>query len=202
VDVDVEGDAAGATAPAATMARYVRESIWEGNDVDTPLLSADRWWGRNGPRITLYRNRVVGSGRMAALETNRDKDGTWPTATDLNWIGNTSAYFWSSPPLTNGFPCAGQAGCDMDRQVENMHIEKNRYRQDDGFLMVTPEASTNCGTGVGDCPGAKRHVSLGRLKSRLLRILDDRIFRVEGHTNHIVGVLEARRVFGIQACRT
>ena len=52
-----------------THGRYVRESIWEGNDVDTTMLTADHWWGRNGPRITAFRNRVLGNGRKAALVT-------------------------------------------------------------------------------------------------------------------------------------
>jgi len=145
-----------------THGRYVRESLWEGNDVDSPMLSADHWWGRNGPRITLFRNRIVGSGSKASMATGRDKEGPWPIATDLNWIGNTSAYYWNSPPTNAGFPTSLNPAHDMDYLVENMHVEKNVYRQPYGFQMDSPNATTDCGTGLGDCPGSNPGSSPGQ----------------------------------------
>ncbi|MFP6684418.1 MAG: hypothetical protein VB934_06885, partial [Polyangiaceae bacterium] len=137
-----------------THGRYVRESLWEGNDVDGTMISADHRWGRNGPRITLFRNRILGSGRKASLATGRDKDGPWPVATDLNWIGNTSAYFLSYPPTNKGFPESLNPAHDMDNMIENLLVEKNVYREPFGFQIDSPDTLTDCGTGVGDCPGS------------------------------------------------
>lgn len=134
--------------------RYVRESLWEGNDIDTELLTSDHWWGRNGPRITIFKNRAVGSTARATITTNKDKSGAWPVATDLNWIGNTASFFMRTAYCWNGFPGCLQPAHDMDAQVVNMHVEKNLYRDPLGFQMDTPEPTTNCGAGVGACPSS------------------------------------------------
>jgi len=134
--------------------RYVREFLWEGNDVDTEFLTADHWWGRQGPRITIFRNRAVGSGKHSTISTNRDKTGSWPIATDLNWIGNNASFFARTALCSSGFPGCLQTAHDIDAQVVSMHVEKNLYRDALGFQMDTPESTTNCGSGVGACPAS------------------------------------------------
>ena len=58
--------------------RYNGPFLWEGNDSTTNSLLADHWWGRNGARITAYRNRNSkhDGGRFAGIVTNRDKCDT------------------------------------------------------------------------------------------------------------------------------
>ena len=135
--------------------RFVRESLWEGNDVDSEMMTADHWWGRNGARITVYRNRVIGpSSKFAAITTNRDKDGTWPIASDLVWIGNTAPFYMRTAACVNGFPgCLGPLH-DFDDQVDGMHVEKNLYRDPHGFQIDSPLSTTNCGSGKGSCPSS------------------------------------------------
>lgn len=137
-----------------THGRYVRESLWEGNDFDTSMLTADHWWGRNGPRITIYRNRAVGTGKHSAITTDKEKAGSWPIATDLNWIGNTASFFMRTAACVNGFPGCLNTAHDIDNQVVSMHVEKNLYRDPMGFQIDSPDPTTNCGSGVGACPSS------------------------------------------------
>ena len=135
--------------------RFVRESLWEGNDVDSEMMVADHWWGRNGARIMAYRNRVVGpTSKFAAITTNRDKAGAWPIASDLLWIGNTAPLFMRTAARVNGFPGCLNHAHDFDAQIDGMTVEKNMYRDPLGFQIDSPEPTTDCGSGVGACPSS------------------------------------------------
>ncbi len=145
---------------------YTREVLFEGNDADGMMMTADHWWGSNGARITAFRNRLVGSGAQSQINVNRDKTGSWKIADRVNWIGNTSTYYLNSPNCNGGFPDCLSGTHDMDANVTNMHLEKNIFRNNDtcngdpssgrcGFHLDSPVSSTSCGTanGPGDCAG-------------------------------------------------
>lgn len=152
---------------------YSREILLEGNDTDGRIVTADHWWGPNGPRITAFRNRVVGSGAGSMIGINRDKAGDWIIADRVNWLGNIARYFLSSPECVNGFADCLRGPHDFDgagtpssAAATNMHVEKNVFRDAStcagdptskrcGFHQDSPRSETSCGTsrGPGDCGG-------------------------------------------------
>lgn len=71
--------------------RYNGPFLWEGNDATVNQLLADHWWGRNGPRITVYRNRNSkhDGGRYAGIVTSRDKCSTGTVG--VSWVNPTTA---------------------------------------------------------------------------------------------------------------
>ena len=108
---------------------YPFENLIEGNDAYR--LTHDCWWGKQGPRITYFRNRAgeIRTSMNGACEA----EGV--VADQLNTIGNTANYYLS-------FPWCSYPNCfDYDRMNTNMWVEKNRYRIN--FIGVDTPDSTN-----------------------------------------------------------
>jgi hypothetical protein len=151
---------------------YTREFLFEGNDVDGVILTADHWWGTNGPRNTAYRNRNVATSWRGSISVNRDKSGPWIIADRVNWIGNTASYYLQTAECGNGWPDCMRArhdfdgdGTDDSAYTTNMHVEKNIYRNNDtcegdpspnrcGFHHDSPNPDTHCGTASGQLRAA------------------------------------------------
>jgi hypothetical protein len=143
---------------------YARENLIEGNDVNCELMLADQWWGRNGPRITAYRNRNVST----VCDSNRDMitvnedgggDGGYFAAADMNIIGNTSAQFGASPVQHNP-PCPPSINIPISSLVDRVWLEKNAWRLPGGSFAHGNANGRSCGTGPNDaCPGTNYNVS-------------------------------------------
>jgi hypothetical protein len=148
---------------------YTRGNLFEGNDADGKIITADHWWGPNGPRTTAFRNRIVGSQyRQSIISNDKEKGGSWITGDRINWIGNTAAYYMTmTAPVSSAD--AMQSVHDFDGEdhsqsvrTTNMWVEKNMFRATNtcsgdpslnrcGFHQDTPNSDTSCGTAVGDC---------------------------------------------------
>jgi hypothetical protein len=64
---------------------YTRGNLFEGNDADGKVITADHWWGTNGPRTTAFRNRIVGSQyRQSIISNDKEKGGSWITGDRIN----------------------------------------------------------------------------------------------------------------------
>ena len=145
---------------------YVRESLFEGNDVDCEVMMADSWWGRNGPRITAYRNRNVSNvchANRDSFTVNEDGNSGWPAATDLNMIGNSAPQYLASPVQGNP-PCAPSVNGsnDLSSLVEGngIWLEKNAWRVPAGTFDHGSSNQRSCGTGAMDaCPGTNHNTS-------------------------------------------
>jgi hypothetical protein len=152
--------------------RYVRENLFEGNDVDCNLLLADDYFGRNGPYSTAYRNRNVST---TCAERGDNVIGTdcyvkhgvdWPTATYLNVIGNTSEEIMNTPVLNSG-TCAAEGSNgsdDLSTCTPNAWFEKNAYRKTGGSTYdsfdIGSSNNRSCGIAENDsCPGTNKNVS-------------------------------------------
>lgn len=141
---------------------YTRESLFEGNDVDCEVLLADKFWGRNGPRITAYRNRNVSSvcaSNRDMISINEDGSADWFSATDVNIIGNTSAQFGTSPVQSNP-PCPPSLNLPISSLVDRAWLEKNAWRLAGGSFAAGNTNDRSCGTGANDsCPGTNYNVT-------------------------------------------
>jgi hypothetical protein len=141
---------------------YVRENLFEGNDIDCEVMLTDRYWGRNGPRITAYRNRNVSNtcDRNTDMFTvNGDGGGAYATGADVNIIGNTSAQFGTSPVFNNP-RCPPSNTAPMSNIVDRLWVEKNAWRLPGGTFAVGSANDRSCGTGPNDtCPGTNFNVS-------------------------------------------
>lgn len=93
---------------------YPFANLIEGNDAYR--ITHDRWWGRQGPRITYFRNRA------SEIRTSLNGWETDIVADELNIIGNSAAYFLSFPWCTYPEVCF-----PFDRDTTNMWAEKNRF---------------------------------------------------------------------------
>lgn len=137
---------------------YGRENLFEGNDVNCEVMITDRVWGKNGPRITAYRNRNVSTvcnGNRDMISVNAD--GGVPlglAASDLNIIGNTSAQFGASPTETCPIASNNDAMSDL---VDELWTEKNAYRLFGSTFDVGDQNDYSCGVSTNDsCPGTNK----------------------------------------------
>lgn len=108
---------------------FAAENLIEGNDTDC-RIDLDNYWGRQGPRNTLFRNRTRGApDDTVHIRTHRDS-GTRLVTSFLNVLLNATGRMHGAP---------GGIG-DVDRGVVDMWIERNVVR---GQLHLdSPEPST------------------------------------------------------------
>jgi hypothetical protein len=135
-----------------------RESLVEGNHVDASI-QADSYWGRQGPRNTLYRNRVLYSGpgefAFGRYFHPTHVDGAM-VADQMTLIANTTNEWIAGAPY-----CSTVSACpDVDATHTNYHFELNTARV--GMILNTPEPTTNCGDGVGRCGASAGPGTIGR----------------------------------------
>jgi hypothetical protein len=154
--------------------RYPRENLLEGNDHNCEMMIVDAWWGRNGPRITAYRNRGTGTvcshrlsnGNRFPWSFSADVDGStgapWASSY-LNVIGNTYGEFVPTPisgstcpPSVRGDPSSNT----LSKVVDHIWVEKNAWRANPGNLTVGTSNNYSCGVSENDsCPGTNKNVS-------------------------------------------
>ncbi len=124
--------------------KYPHSNLVEGNDTNGTIMAGDNWWGREGPRNTLFRNRLRGKGRIGTEDIMNPKPAPYsPLMTGrLNMIGNIVYAIYSTPGCTyeNG-------GCyDFDRNSTNLWAERNITRDmrgaGYGFIEKTPEPTS------------------------------------------------------------
>lgn len=140
---------------------YCRETLIESNDLDSSP-SADNYWGRQGPRNTLYRNRLhnntSGSWKWPhAWYMSTEASNTYtPIADQLAYIANHVNVLQGGPPFSS--PPSNNSYGDIDKAplVTNMYLEFNVASQ--LINLVTPEPQTDCGLGVGNCAEAPARV--------------------------------------------
>jgi hypothetical protein len=155
---------------------YVRAELIEGNDVNCEMQMADTFWGRNGPFITVYRNRntsPVCNGAYGSSDTigiNDDGwDGTFPAADGpLNMIGNTAGQFHVTPTQNNPVcpPSIHNKNAMSDlvtspaSGVPGIWLEQNAFRTPGGSFAAGSSNARSCGTGPDDaCPGTNGNIS-------------------------------------------
>jgi hypothetical protein len=142
---------------------YARENLFEGNDVDCEVMLADSFWGRNGPRITAYRNRNVSTRcrNSDSLTVNEDGNGGWFATEQLNVIGNTSGQFVASPVQNSpACPPSINGSADFSTLVKDVWLEKNAFRTPGGTFAAGTANNRSCGTGPNDaCPGTNRNTA-------------------------------------------
>ena len=145
---------------------YAHENLYEGNDLDGAYIP-DTYWGSQGPRNTIYKNRFAGtqlasknwSGFMPKYSVDScavDAGvANWLSNVDTNLMGNSFNVVAGGPVFCTPMPsCLSYDGQDLDNNSSGMFIEKNLYRETGGWWQETAEATTDCGTGTGDCPGS------------------------------------------------
>jgi hypothetical protein len=99
---------------------YTRSSLWEANDLRGTYIVSDRWWGRNGPFTTAFRNRLRGtinspghaevegggaasdldarhSSNISQLGIDVDQDNEIVVGSYANFIGNHAPYYYGGP---------------------------------------------------------------------------------------------------------
>jgi hypothetical protein len=136
-----------------------RENLVEGNHVDA-TIQGDSYWGRQGPRNTLYRNRVVYTGDSEwfagryFFPTHVDR---FNVADQMTLIANTTNEWMASVP-----GCSSPGTChDVDNTTTNFHFELNTART--GIRLTGPEPTTNCADGAGNrCNNAAGAGFIGR----------------------------------------
>lgn len=112
---------------------YASENLVEGNDIDFQdgAIEIDNWWGRNGTRNCIFRNRARDYGDAdqgdCAIRTSYNFD--WPVSDYASFLGNAAANYWKIPYGVGG----------IDIHSTNMWLEKNIYMRN--FLLI-PEATT------------------------------------------------------------
>jgi hypothetical protein len=160
---------------------YTREVLMEGNDVNLAIFMNDKWWGRNGPRNTLYRNRnrasyckiygVDNEGWSMAIDAQpRVSTDAWVAGSYLNVIGNTAGEF-TTRPVPNNPICPPSRGAfssthGLSHLTDRIWLENNAWRSPSGIFQVgvfnTPYAGVNnysCGEEENDtCPGTNKNV--------------------------------------------
>jgi hypothetical protein len=148
---------------------YSRETLLEGNDTDCVIAAGDDWWGRNGPRNMVYRNRqrtpevgrvAVTSGYGPQIGTDRPRF----VSDYLSLVANTGTWFYSAP----GAPPGDSAAYNMDYETAapaldvttNLWLERNIASE---RITLYPAATTRCGTDspsdcarVGSLPNSTR----------------------------------------------
>ncbi len=124
--------------------RYPHQNLLEGNATDGGFVVAENWWGEEGPRNTLFRNRCYGD--IGHFKTGDITNDTYhPThflGDQINMIGNI-AYAYYKTPFCN----YDNGNCrDFDLLTTNMWLERNIYRDlrgaGHGLVIKTPEPTT------------------------------------------------------------
>ena len=120
--------------------KYPLENLLEGNHTNS-TVTFDNWWGRQGPRNTIFRNRLVDGGHI-----RNSADGSSFIADYFNLIGNIAYAIYGIPY------CNYENGTcrDIDNQTTNFWAERNIARDtrpDDGglswgLIVETPEPSS------------------------------------------------------------
>jgi len=140
---------------------YARENLLEGNDMNCEVMLVDSWWGRNGPRITAYRNRNVSTNCMNSdsFTVNEDGNAGWFAGSELNVIGNTSGQFVASPvQMSPACPPSINGSADFSTLVDAVWLEKNAWRTPGGTFASGTRNNRSCGTGPNDaCPGTNQN---------------------------------------------
>ena len=105
-------------------------NLIEGNDVYR--ITMDNWWGRQGPKNYVFRNRARGEIRTEFQSRWNDA----PVFAERNYfVGNSANWFLQYPY------CTYPQGCfDFDGHTQNMWVEKNLFRI--GFIESTPEPTS------------------------------------------------------------
>lgn len=156
---------------------YVRAELVEGNDLNCELQAADTYWGRNGPFITIYRNRNTATtcrasgGSSDTIGLNDDGlSGPYPAAEGpFNMVGNTSGQFHVTPTQgTPACPPSAHYKADMSDLVfggpmsgtPGLWLEKNAWRVPGGTFQAGGSNNRSCGTGANDaCPGTNKNTN-------------------------------------------
>lgn len=127
---------------------YPHSNLLEGNAANGTIGAGDNWWGRQGPRNTIFRNRFTGSGFVHTEEIVNPAHSS-PShfiMDQFNMIGNIAYGIYSKPGCNYE-----TGGChDFDRETTNMWAERNITRDDRpdsgslswGFIEETPEPSS------------------------------------------------------------
>ena len=123
--------------------RYPHENLFEGNQTDASI-TVDNWWGEQGPRNTIFRNRLVDTGWVKNEDYHSSTyHPTGHVADQLNVIGNI-AWSYRAQPF-----CQYEAGScrDYDTKMTNLWLERNIYRDYTrgdhyGLILRTPEPTT------------------------------------------------------------
>ena len=122
--------------------RYPHENLFEGNETDASI-TIDNWWGEQGPRNTMFRNRLVDTGWFKNEEfTSSTYNPDHIIADQVNVIGNI-AWSYRCTPFCN----YENGSCrDYDTGNTNMWLERNIYRDTRGasygLILKTPEPTT------------------------------------------------------------
>jgi hypothetical protein len=134
--------------------KYCRETLAEGNDADA-AIQADTFWGRNGPRNTLYRNRhrnnTIGNNPHGFYFSFHGwYDAGVIAGEEFTVIGNSGNWFMNGPFFPTP-PTFNNTIHDYDVIVPRLWLERNLATNH--FNLVAPRAETSCGTelGEGDC---------------------------------------------------
>jgi hypothetical protein len=122
--------------------KYPHENLIEGNQTYNDILTMDNTWGQQGPRNTIFRNRVTDSGTIKT-----GSDSVWPTGLDLNLILNSAYGYYCGCAACN---YTAGSGRDYDFQHTGLWAEYNFARDTTpdagvsvrGWVMETPEPTT------------------------------------------------------------
>ena len=135
--------------------RGTHNNLIEGNySTDNIIRYGEHFWGRQGPHNTFYRNRV----RELSVE---DVGITGMIAESPNLIGNISYRIWQS--LFCGVDevkyesnmCGAAQDVDVlvsdGLYIYNIATDDTPLSPGRGLIMISPQASSDCGTGAGNC---------------------------------------------------
>ncbi len=120
---------------------YPHENLFEGNDSDSSI-TIDNWWGEQGPRNSMFRNRLVDTGYFKNEENTGSSHPSRFIGDYLNIIGNIAWSYHTEPRCQYD-----SGGCyDYDVKTTNMWLERNIYRDTRGagygLILKTPEPTT------------------------------------------------------------
>ncbi len=125
--------------------KYPHSNLVEGNETYNNIMTMDNTWGQQGPRNTIFRNRVTGDGTIKA-----SSDSGWPTGLDLNLMLNSAKGYYCGCSADTICSYASGSGRDYDMQHTGLWAEYNFARDTTpdvgalvwGWVWETPEPTS------------------------------------------------------------